>query len=231
MGIFLNSITIAGAVVNSNTINSLSLSNTGTVGNNIAGIAIYAGTSTISNNQIYDINNASTSTATATPGTATGIFLRQPNGTITLYNNMISLGNGQATNTAFNGIWQQNSAVAYTLNEYFNTINIEGTAATGAQPSFCHNRSSYSIMTVTTTVDIRNNIFNNTRSGGTGKHYAIGNCYGATAVATGWAANASNYNVLNANAATVGFWTTDQTFSGWQTASASDVNSLSHRFL
>src|SRR5690606_6542629 len=46
-------------------------------------------------------------------------------------------------------------------------------------------------------------------------------------VATGWGANASNYNVLNAASTTVGYWTGDQTFGGWQTASASDANSAS----
>ncbi|MBL0146845.1 MAG: hypothetical protein IPP48_15105 [Chitinophagaceae bacterium] len=45
--------------------------------------------------------------------------------------------------------------------------------------------------------------------------------------ATGWAAGASNNNVLNANASTIGFWTTAQTFAGWRTASASDALSIS----
>lgn len=228
MGIFLNSISTAGAVVNNNTINSLSLTNVGAVGSNICGIAIYAAASTITRNKIYDISNLSTSVTTTAPGTASGIFLRQPSGIQTITNNMISLGNGQTANTAFNGIWQQNSVVSYTLNEYFNTINIEGTVTSGAQPSFCHNRGSYSATTVTTTVDIRDNIFNNSRSGGTGKHYAIGNCYGATAVSTGWASGASNYNVLNsASSSTGGYWTSDQTFSAWKTSCSGDAASYS----
>ena len=227
MGIYLNSISSNGAVVSYNTINSISLTNPVTTGTNVAGIAVYAGTTTINNNKIYDLRNASTSTTPATPGTASGIFLRQPSGVQTIYNNMISLGNGQTTNTAFNGIWMQNSAIAYTLNAYYNSINIEGIPSAGAQPSFCFNRGSYSATTVTTPLNILNNIFTNTRSGGTGQHFAIGNCYGATAVNTGWPANASNNNVLNANAATVGYWTTAQAFAGWQTASASDALSIS----
>ncbi|MFN8242798.1 MAG: PKD-like domain-containing protein [Ferruginibacter sp.] len=227
MGIFLNSISTNGAVVSRNVINSLSLNNTTTSGTNLAAIAVYAGTTEISYNRIYDLSNASTSTTTTTPGTASAIFMRQPAGTQSVFNNMISLGNGQTANTSFNGIWQQNSAVAYTLNCYFNSINIEGTAASGAQPSFCLNRGSYTTTTVTITEDIRNNIFTNTRSGGTGKHYAIANNYGATATATGWPANASNYNILNAAAATVGYWTTDQTFAAWKTSSSCDGNSQS----
>jgi hypothetical protein len=227
MGIFLNSISTVGAVVSNNTIYSLSLTNTTTNGTNITGVAIYCSSTDLFNNKIYDINNASTSTAAATPGTASGFFLRQPAGTINIYNNMVSLGNGQTTNTAYNGIWQQNSVVAYTLNVYYNTINIEGTAASGAQPSFCLNRGSYSTVQVVTPTTTVNNIFTNTRTGGTGKHYAIGNNYLAPATNVGWGTNASNYNVLNAAAATVGYWGGDQTFAGWQAASACDANSLS----
>ncbi len=226
MGIFLSG-NSAGTVIRNNTINSLSLANTTTLGTNITAIAIFGSSADIFANKIYDINNASTSVTAATPGTASGLFLRQPTGTYNFYNNMISLGNGQTTNTSFNGIWQQNSVVAYTLNAYFNSINIEGAAAAGAQPSFCLNRGSYSATPVTIVVRILNNIFTNTRSGGTGKHYTLGNCYLAVADVTGWPANASNYNVLNAAAATVGYWNGDQTFAGWKTASASDANSYS----
>lgn len=226
MGIFLNSISTAGAVVSNNTINSLSLTNTTTLGTNITGVAIYCSSTDLFNNKIYDINNASTSTTAATPGTASGFFLRQPAGTINIYNNMVSLGNGQTNNTAYNGIWQQNSVVAYTLNVYYNTFNIEGTVAAGAQPSFCLNRGSYSATQVVIPTNVVDNIFTNTRSGGTGKHYAIGNNYLAPATNVGWGANASNYNVLNAAAANVGYWGGDQTFAGWQAASACDANSL-----
>ncbi len=227
MGIFLNSISTNGAVVTKNNINTLSLANTTATGTNLAGIAVYAGTTEISGNKIYNLTNASTSTTTTTPGTASAIFLRQPAGIQSIFNNMFSLGNGQTTNTAFNGIWLQSSAVAYTLNFYHNSVNIEGTVATGTQPSFCLNRSSYTTTAITIAVDVRNNIFTNTRSGGTGKHYIFGNCYGTTAVATGWGANATNYNVLNANAATIGYWTSDQTFASWKTTTACDGNSFS----
>ena len=161
MGIYLNGGTTNGAVVTKNIIKSLSLSNTSTSGTNISGIGVFAGNTEISYNKIYDINNASTSTSSSTPGTASGIFMRQPSGIQNVYNNMISLGNGQTTNTAFNGIWLESSITAYTLNCLYNTINIEGAASTGAQPGFCLNRGSYSATTVSVTVDIRDNIFNN----------------------------------------------------------------------
>ena len=130
---------------------------------------------------------------------------------------MVSLGSGQTTNTSFNGIWMQNTAIPYTLNAYFNTINIEGTAVAGAQPSFCLNRGSYSATQVLIPVNAIDNIFTNTRSGGTGKHYAIANNYPTAASATGWGVNATNFNALNANAATIGYWGGDQTFASWKT--------------
>ena len=219
-------------VISNNTIYNLSLTNTGTGGYNLSGIFYTLPTTsiTISKNKIYALSNASTSVTATTPGTATGIFIRDGNGaTNTISNNMISLGNGQTTNTTFMGIWcQYVSSTATTLKIYYNSINIEGTVSSGAMPSFGILRGDLSTTANTVyTMDVRNNIFTNTRSGGTGKHYAIANSYGATASATGWGTNASNYNVLNGTAANIGYWTADKTFSTWKTASASDANSLS----
>ncbi|MFZ4707798.1 MAG: beta strand repeat-containing protein, partial [Bacteroidales bacterium] len=220
-------------VITNNTIFNLSLTNTGTGGYNLAGIS-YTGPATsmtISKNKIYGLSNASTSTTTTAPGTATGIFIRDGFGISTsIDNNMISLGNGQTTNTAFIGIWAQyglGSSTTYKI--YHNTINIEGTVVTGAQPSMGIQRGDFSTTASTVQIiDAKNNFFNNTRTGGTGKHYALANNYGVvTSSATGWGANASNYNVLNSNAATIGYWSGDKTFAAWKTASASDVNSLS----
>ena len=79
------------------------------------------------------------------------------------------------------------------------------------------------------TVDVKNNIFQNSRGGGTGQHFAICNGFNATppVSAVGWAANASNNNVLNANSTTIGHWTSALNFSDWQTNSVSDGSSIS----
>jgi hypothetical protein len=141
---------------------------------------------------------------------------------------MISLGNGQTTNTAFIGIMGNHGSTPDPVdNIYHNSINIEGTVTSGALSTFCFLRGDLTATSRNQTVDIKDNIFTNTRTGGTGRHFAIANNFGATSSATGWAANASNYNVLNAAPATVGYWTADQTFAGWQAASASDLNSMS----
>ena len=110
---------------------------------------------------------------------------------------------------------------------YFNSVNIGGTAS-GSLPSMCFLRGDFQASR-TQTVDVRNNIFNNARSGGGGKHYAIANNYGIAggSSATGWAASASDFNVLNANSSTVGYWTADANFAVWKVASASDGSSFS----
>lgn len=215
-------------LISQNTIHSLSNINTGTNLSYVAGITnANATNTTISKNSIYNLSNAGTSTTATAPAVAVGIVVRSGTTAVTIVNNMISLGNSQATNTAFIGIQGNHGSTPDPIDYiYHNTINIEGVAASGAQPSFGIARTDFSATARTVTMDIKNNIINNTRTGGTGSHYAIGNNYGATATATGWATNASNYNVLNANAATIGYWNSAQTFANWKTTSLSDANSL-----
>ncbi len=222
IGIFLGTGTTS--VVNNNTVTNVSNLNVGAVSTNVAGISHAVATnSVISNNRIYGINNASTATSTTLPGLACGVFVRGGLNNLAIFNNMISLGIGQTSNTSFVGVIVYSGGGAPTLTQVLhNTVFIGGTAASGAQPTMCVYRGNYSVTAVTFPMDVRNNILQNVRTGGTGLHMAIANNFGATASATGWPANASNNNVLNANPATVGFWTTAQTYAGWQTASAGD---------
>jgi len=226
-GIIYTGTSPGGAAITGNTIYTIMATNTGAFATSVAGIG-YSNPSSgnISNNKIYDLRNASTGTTATAPPNAIGILIRALLGPTTFANNMISLGDGQTTNTQFVG-FMNSFNTAGPLNLYFNSVIISGTAASGALPSFCFYRGNNTTTALTTPVDIRNNIFVNNRTGGTGLHCAIANNYGAVASATGWGANASNYNVLNATLATVGYWTTNQTFSGWKTASASDNNSVS----
>ncbi|MCX6269407.1 MAG: hypothetical protein NTW16_18985 [Bacteroidetes bacterium] len=225
-GIIYTGTSPGGGDVTGNTIYMIRGTNTGAVATTVAGIGFSNPTNgTITKNIIYDIRNASTMTTATTPPDAVGILWRTGATATTIANNMISLGIGQTTNTQFIGIL--NSFSGTQLNVYFNSVYIGGTAASGALPSFCFYRGNNTATAVTTIVDVRDNLFNNVRTGGTGGHYAIANNYGTTASVTGWAANASNYNVLNAAAGTVGYWTANQTFASWKTASACDGNSIS----
>jgi hypothetical protein len=107
-------------------------------------------------------------------------------------------------------------------------VHIDGTVTAGAQPSFAYYRGDFSITASSVpTVDIKNNILSNYRAGGTGKHYAIANGYpNVASSATGWGANASDYNILNTPEAPVGFWSGDKAMADWKIASAGDANSL-----
>ncbi len=213
--------------ISRNTISALSATNTGTTATIVSGIGINAtGVASVTRNQIFGLTNASTGTTLTAPPIVAGFILRSSLDDLTLANNMVSLGNAQTTNTSFVGIL--NSFTNTTpIKIYHNSVFITGNATAGALPSFGLMRGDFSTTAITTPVDIRNNVFINTRSGGTGAHYAIGNNFGATASATGWGANASNFNVLNvATPANLGHWTTPRTFATWQTNSASETNSV-----
>jgi Peptidase family C25 len=228
-GILQTGAAALGASVDQNTVFTISATNATAVSTVVAGIGYSNPTNgTVTKNKIYDLRNASTGTTATAPPMAIGLLIRAALGAGgTFANNMISLGTAQTTNTQFVGM--MNSFVTAGVFAYYNSVHIAGTAASGALPSFGFLRGDNSAASaITTPVDIRNNILNNTRTGGTGKHYAIGNVNGTPA--TGWGTNASNFNVLNsASAATVGIWglATDETFANWKIASASDASSLS----
>jgi trimeric autotransporter adhesin len=227
IGILNGGSATTGAIINKNTVYNLASTNTGAIQTGVIGIG-YAGPTagSITANTIYDIRNASTMAVATTPPTAVGILVQGVTTSVNISNNMVSLGDAQTTNTQFIGVLNNITSVG-TLNIYHNSISISGTAASGALPSFGFQRGNNSTTAITSPIDFRNNMISNTRSGGTGKHYAIANQSG-TASTTGWGLNASNYNVLNANAATVGLWgSTDQAFNAWRTASSGDANSYS----
>ncbi|HEV7398312.1 MAG TPA: hypothetical protein VGN86_17500, partial [Pyrinomonadaceae bacterium] len=166
-------------------------------------------------NKIFDLTNTSSG-----GGAVAGLHVYR-SGAFTASNNMISLTNGANTNGVnLRGIYDVNSSTS-NLNFYFNSVHIGGSTAAGSLNSYAF------IRTVSNSLEsLRDNIFNNTRTGGTGKHYAIANTN-----PTGWNSSTSNYNVLNSSsAATVGLWNAaDQTFAGWKSGAASggDANSFS----
>jgi hypothetical protein len=220
------------AEIAGNIIHDISHLNTGAFGTDACGIALgVAKGPLVFGNSIYRIKNASTNATVTAPGTASGITIRSGVALTSprIFNNMISLGAGEVTNTSFIGIWANHGSTPDPIDSiYNNTITIEGNGATGAQPSFCIARTDFSTTARTATMVALNNILTNNRTGGTGKHYALNNNYGAsTPSATGWGTNASNYNVLNAiTSSTVASWgSVDKTFADWKTISNSDANS------
>jgi len=139
---------------------------------------------------------------------------------------MISLNNGGSTQSeALIGISDQLNSTS-TFNCYYNSVNIFGSNASGSKKSYCFYRLAGGTGSVTgSTITIKDNILVNTRTGGSGSHYAIAN--EGSSSANNWAANASDYNFLAAaNTATLGLWgSTNQTYSAWQTSASGDAHS------
>ncbi|MBX7044696.1 MAG: T9SS type A sorting domain-containing protein [Ignavibacteria bacterium] len=217
------------SIISGNSISNFSQINSGTGAYTVAGITVSNGISPkIINNTIYNLSNAGSSTSVTTPSRVVGILVLSGTTSDTIANNMISLGSGQSSNTAFVGIQLANTSTPDPVsNIFYNTVYISGTVGSGAQPSFCIARTDFSTTARTAEAYIRNNIFDNARTGGTGKHYAIANNYGAAAASsTGWTATACDYNVYNsADTSTVGWWSGDLGIAGWKAASGGDANS------
>lgn len=227
MGIyFFPGSTFYPADIVDNTIHGIAANNNGALATVSTGMLLTNFLGRASRNMIYDVRNLSTGTTATTPPIASGIYLRFSDSNAEISNNMISVGTDQSTNTQFNGIWNAASNSSNTVRVIHNSINVGGTATTGTLNSHAFMRGDNTGAAVTTTSTLRNNILNNTRSGGTGKNYAIAN---ASTVAndTGWSASTSDYNVLNADPSTIGLWgPADQTLAGWQSASGGDGNSV-----
>ncbi|MES2654257.1 MAG: T9SS type A sorting domain-containing protein [Bacteroidota bacterium] len=208
LGIAINGNDADNNVIRNNTIYNINANNT-TIATVSSGM-IYDGggvNSIIENNKISRVNNISTSTTAAIHGLL--VLGNMKNGTIR--NNMISISNGTNTNgVIIRGITDNASGnVCQYLN---NTVFVGGSAASGALNSYAFERRN------TANIGIRNNIFYNKRTGGTGFHAAIA-AVNASA-GNNWNQNSSDYNLLvAANAAQVGVWTASlpQTFASWQT--------------
>jgi len=210
-----------------NTAYTIIATNNTAVQNNAVGLIVNNTQIPAYNNKAYDIRNASTGTTATTPPTAVGMVVGATSYPA-VYNNMISVGDGQTTNTEFIGIWNYfGTNNGYGL--YNNSVWVMGTCADGALPSFGYLRGNNTGTAVVTRTDGKDNIFLNTRTGGTGKHYAIANQ--ATLVDSfGWW---FDYNVLKtSNPATLGLWgTTDLSFTNWKlthpAGSGGDAHSIS----
>ncbi len=211
-GIMMNG-TSANHTVSQNTIYSLSNTNTGATATYVFGIYYGAttGTNLVERNLIYSL-----SAATSVASNIYGIYSNS--GTCTYQNNMIRLGidaSGASLTGShvIAGIYLNAGTNVY----YHNSIYIGGTGVTGA----ANTAGFYSGSTVVR--NIRDNIFVNNRSNGsgTGKHYAMREA-GTTQLTI-------NYNIYLANGTggVLGFLTSDRTtLAAFQTATTQDAGSL-----
>jgi hypothetical protein len=220
LGIGMLSTAEHATIIRNNKIYNLNTTNT-TIAVQPSAIVLDQSSSTsglIEGNIIYGMTNVSTS-ATAT---LNGMNIQGGVKNWIIRNNMISLTNGSNTNSmTIRGIADNNVNNANTYNN--NSIYIGGTTATGALNSYAFVRLAGSAPS------IRNNIFYNERTGGTGIHAAIGNI--AATPATNWDANTSGYNLLiTQNPATIGAWGSTfipRSFTQLQDTSGGDKTSWS----
>jgi hypothetical protein len=166
----------------------------------------------VQKNRIYDLR-----TPLATSGAVSGVLLNGASGagTFTVQNNMIRLAPAKTEVYGIN-LLQISTAVS----AYYNSILIGGTAA-GSNISAAFRKSRFTGAKVTSV----NNIYYNTRTGGTGKHYALVN--ERTIPAQEWIL--SDYNDLySVNPATVGLWYNKPlSFAVFKDSSHMDMHSIS----
>lgn len=200
-----------GASISNNTINTLSNSNTSALVT-ITGLysAHTAGTVTVNANKIYDLslasaNNASSINGMQFAGTVTGLNVQ---------NNMLTIGSSLTGNCEINGL----NLSGGMPNVYFNSVLIDGIAADGTGSTHAIYES------VTAAHTVKNNIFINRRTGGSGKHYALKT---GSATVTGMDYNNNLYSV-GSGAFLNAITTTEKTdLSSWKTAFGHDASSKS----
>jgi hypothetical protein len=205
-----------GHVIHGNTIqNLISSPSTATTNTGVQGIRnwCFDAAGIISSNLIHTLVNNSTGTG----ANIHGICINEPSGSRwTVANNMISLGDGLDNDVNIQGI--RAGSVQRRCHYYYNSVMIMGRVETGANKTYAFMRLGKFADT------LRNNIFANFRTGGTGGHFAIGTVYGDS-----WGTGMSDYNDLYAvTPTTVGEWVgTAYNFANWLGYSMGDSNSIS----
>ncbi|MDD4968315.1 MAG: hypothetical protein PHT07_02685 [Paludibacter sp.] len=185
---------------------------------NATGSPVFYGMKTYSNwvrkNSIYNIG-----TSANIGVTIYGIYNSFNNAnsfTNEFSNNVISLNGGASTTPTIYGFYE--SSTYGTTGFYYNSINLNGTAS-GTAPSYAFYRSAAGIY------NFNDNILVNSRTGGTGIHYAIYSV--PTTLFT------SNYNDFYVSGTTLGHWGAagipqdKADIIAWRTATGQDANSIS----
>jgi hypothetical protein len=175
------------------------------------------------NNRIYDIRNSAAPTTAANNAGIVGISIRSSVDSSALFNNFISLGDGQTGNLSIFGIINNFSATGPLL-VHHNTVVVSGAGVAGnTKNTAAYTRGSDVFSNdIATPSEVRNNIFYNVRAGG-GKHYGLANTNATPS--TGWVS--SHNNIYSSTAATAVRWgATDINIATYNT-NAADANSKS----
>ena len=230
--------------ISNNTVRNLTIANANTAGDYLAsvtGIALNyttAAAQSIAGNTIYNLSNTSASFAgnviglyyngstmasavsgnfinslSATSANAVIYGIKIDGGTATYSNNIIGLGTGITNGNTIYGI-ELNAIGSNAIYLYYNTVDIEGSVAGVTGNTYALSNNGYN------TRNYRNNIFNNSRSGGsTGKHYALS--VSSTSLLT------IDYNDYYAPNGVLGYLGANiTTLAGWKAATGQDIHSL-----
>lgn len=217
-GIFVG--TADSAIISHNDIIGLGAMNTGAISTNAFAIGVTNVTnSVIYSNSVENVFNSSTGAAARTGG----IMVYGAPGRQFIYNNIMSIGFREDTDfgnsQSIYGILHFNTAAQTgPLSIYYNSVYINGMVSAGADSTYAFQRVRE------TPTELKNNIFANIRTGGTGNHYSIS----VVNSGSNWLpANVSNNDLYAVNSATVGNWLTNTyNLNDWKTNSGADANSI-----
>lgn len=217
----------AGSIptIKNNTISAIKGLNNGTVATMVTGLTVSTGqNATINGNRIFDITNASTSISTLSPvPVVNGIQIAGGNINNTIINNQVVVGTNQTNNVQVNGIMIFTSNSGITMNVFNNSVLVEGTAGSGIQNSYAFVRGANSGLELGTWLNLRNNVFANRRTGGSGFNYAIANQSGSP-TNNFWNSSSSSHNLfVTTDVNTVGQWGfANNNISQWRANATSD---------
>jgi hypothetical protein len=224
-GIMVQTSATSTAIIQNNTVYAIRATNTGSTPMATYGIFQSSGQNNIIRaNRIYDITNASTSNNLSPAPIASGIVIGAGSILTTVANNQITLGVGSTNNIQHAGIYLFTSNTGYTLNVFNNSVLIDGTASSGNQNTYGFLRGNNTGTEMSTNINLRNNIFANRRTGGSGFHVTMANQ--ASSPTNGfWNTPTSAYNLLvTANTSTVAQWGLGAVdLNDWRTFTTSDV--------
>ncbi len=217
IGVYLRGTAAAAHSIRNNTIYGLSLLHTSATGR-VAGIfyeGLAAGTrdplTVIRENRLYDFQAASDSASVR----LSGIELLNMAGAV-IANNMISLGGSEIGDYQISGIYKNSDG---NLNAAYNSVYIGGNLSSGATNTQAIYRQT---APASGNDSLRNNIFINERSGGTGKHFAI-----VSNSTTGLYSNTNDlYSGAAANLGSYDNGATARAFAAWKSGTAQDICSI-----
>lgn len=209
-----------GSIIANNNISNIAATTTGVTQTISAGLASSNFAGNMYNNRIVNVKN------TATKGgpiraAAVGMYNRFHSNSL-VYNNMISMGEGNSDSAQINGILISGTGGG-THNYVHNTVVITPSTSNNVS-SFAFHRGDINPTAASAhPLNLRNNIFIN-RVTATGDHYAIG-----LEDVNGFATGASNYNMLHSVDTTkiALFGSASHNITTWQTASLNDAQSKS----